>query len=211
MADRSELLKEYKTLAKKADRRLRTLEEAAADREGFKPATQWAYASAMKDIEHRFGEGANRFDRVLPEKTSKAGIEAAINEVKSFLDKNTSTITGIKSVYKDRADQLNEIYGTDFKWQDMANFFNSGTFDKLNNKYGSDLVFVMIAQKQKQPEQIIQEIRIASKRGKRIPRDQVNEQIYEDLLQQDLTQRELKRYRTAVKKAQSRRKKLKKI
>ena len=51
---KAQLVKEYKALAKKADRRLRELEKLSEESE-WKDATRFAYARAMKDIEHRFG------------------------------------------------------------------------------------------------------------------------------------------------------------
>lgn len=137
MADKEELLKEYKKLAKRADQRLIRL-EALAHEEHYHGATSYAYARAMRDIHTWSGEGANRFNTKAPESSQQ--LQAKINDIKQFLEADTSTKSGITKVYKRRADTTNKKYGTNFNWQDLANFYESESNKKLAKKYGSKTV-----------------------------------------------------------------------
>ena len=126
--DRSELLKIYRTAAKAADQRLVRLEKLTQE-ENFKVADKWAYARAMRDIEQYSGEGATRFN-VKPPKTM-TGLEAKIEDIKTFLRAPSSTKGGIKRMYVDRAAKINEEYGTDFTWEEIGKFFENKRWKKL--------------------------------------------------------------------------------
>lgn len=126
-------------LAKMADTRLRRLEKLSKE-SGFENVTRYAYANAMHDIKSLYG-GGKTFQRRA--KKTKAGaynekqIQAQISAVKRFLESPTSTKGGIKKVYKGRADTINSRYGTNFTWEDMGKFFESGLAEKLDTKYAS--------------------------------------------------------------------------
>jgi len=51
-------------------------------------------------------------------------LQGQINAVKRFLDAPTSAKKSIDELFKRRADSLNEHYGTNFEWQDLANVFD---------------------------------------------------------------------------------------
>ena len=192
---KAELLADYKAIAKKADRRLRNLEKAAEARPYYQTATEWAYARAMKDIESRFGEGVTRFDRKLPAKASRLQITAAIADVETFLDSPTSTITGIKNVYEKRTKTINEKYGTDYKWEDLADLLSSGQYDKLANTYGSQTAWKTIGEMQKKKKEIAEEMNLISSTHKRISsKDEtaINKEIARRLAENGLTLEGLK-------------------
>ena len=192
---KAELLADYKAIAKKADRRLRNLEKAAEARPYYQTATEWAYARAVKDIESRFGEGVTRFDRKLPAKASRLQITAAIADVETFLASPTSTITGIKNVYEKRTKTINEKYGTDYKWEDLADLLSSGQYDKLANTYGSQTVWKTIGEMQKKKKEIAEEMNLISSTHKRISsKDEtaINKEIARRLAENGLTLEGLK-------------------
>lgn len=190
---KAELLAEYKAIAKRADRRLRNLEKASA-RPYYKTATEWAYSRAMKDIESRFGEGVTRFDRKLPKKAGRLQIIAAISDVQTFLDAPTSTLTGIKNVYEKRTKTINERFGTDFKWEDLADLLSSGQYDKLANTYGSQTTWKTIGEMQKKKKEIAEEMNLISSSHKRISRKDesaINKEIARRLAEKGLSIEEL--------------------
>lgn len=187
---KAELLADYKAIAKRADRRLRNLEKAASARPYYKTATEWAYARAMKDIESRFGEGISRFDRKLPAKSSRLQIIAAISDVQTFLDAPTSSLSGIKNVYEKRTQTINEKYGTDFKWEDLADLLSSGQYDKLANTYGSQTTWKTIGEMQKKKKEIADEMNLINSNHKRISsKDEsaINKEIVRRLSESGLT------------------------
>lgn len=141
MTEREQLEAEYKKLAKKADRRLRALESYAHDKH-FSGIKGYAYARAMRDIQQYSGVGAKRFDTKAPENTNQ--LKAKINDIKQFLDAPTSTKTGVKQIYQKRADTININQGTNFSWQDLANYFESASSEKIAKEYGSKTMIMAI-------------------------------------------------------------------
>ena len=147
---RSSLEAEYRKLAKRADQRLVRLEAAAA-KPGYESVTQYAYKKAMRDIRAWSGENASRFNTKPPKNTNQ--LKAKIADIKRFLSSASSTIgatretRGIKQIYQERANTINEKYDTNFKWQDLAKLFESGLWEKLKSSdtYSSDADFQTIA------------------------------------------------------------------
>lgn len=126
------LVKEYKKLAKKADASLRATEAYQHDK-NFAIMIKWAYAKAQKDIQ-RFG-GGKRFDTKPPE--SKAVLQAKINAINDYLDAPTRTKTGVRKIYIEKAKTINEKYGTNFKWDEVGEFFESEAWERLDSVYAS--------------------------------------------------------------------------
>ena len=131
-------LARYNKLAKKADRRMRELERFSRYEE-FKPVLNYAYRIAKRDIESwtppEDKDRSPRWQRNAPADTRT--LQAKIRDIEKFLSKKTSTITGVKEVYIKRTNTINKKYGTDFTWQQLANYFESGFAEKSNEKYGS--------------------------------------------------------------------------
>ena len=145
--NREDLVAIYRTLAKSADQRLVRLEAYEHD-ENFKTATKWAYARAMHDIQRWSGSEAYRFNTAPPETDEK--LISKIQDIKHFLESPSSTKKGIISVYKNKADALNASMKRDnpnwkdLKWQDLAGYFESSLWKKLNATYGSDVILQII-------------------------------------------------------------------
>lgn len=192
---KAELVKEYKALAKKADRRLRELEKLSEHGE-WKDATRFAYARAMKDIEHRFGEGETRFDKRIPKQTNKLGVMAAIKDVERFLAMPSSTKSGLITGYRDRANTINEKYG--FKgnerltWKDIAILFQDSTWDQLTHKMTSGQVWKQIAKQKKQEKTIAKQLKKAVEKNQIVSDDaKIMEKIKSNLKKSNLTLKDL--------------------
>ena len=159
----------YRRLAKTADQRLVRLESYEHDKY-FKPATQWAYAKAQKDIQKWQNKGPEdkrlRFNTAPPK--GEEQLLAKINDIKSFLQSPTSTKQGIINVYKKRADTLNRKYGTQFTWQSLAKYYESGQAEAWDAKFGSKTALKTIAQLQKQDKKVKEAIKKAEAKDIRV-------------------------------------------
>lgn len=123
----------YVRLAKVADQRLVRIEKLS-EQKGYEAVTSYSYATAMNDLKN-FGQ--TRFNAKVPDPSTEEGaflFREKLAAVKEFLRAPSSTKSGIKSVYEDKVNTMNERYGTDFTWQDMADFFNTGYAQKLFNE-----------------------------------------------------------------------------
>lgn len=146
----------YNRLATVADKRLQRLEELSK-KENYATANKWAYARAAQDIK-KWGDSSDkpRFRRNVPK--SETDLLSRINDIKAFLEKPTSTKSGITEVYQKRADTLNKKYGADFSWQDLANYYRSGEAAKYDARYGSDTAYKILAAIKDTDEKIVQKI-----------------------------------------------------
>lgn len=145
-----ELINEYNKLAKKADRRMRELERFSRYKE-FEDIKEYAYKVAIHDIKKWTPPGSEgkspRWQRNEPFDTRS--LKAKMLDIKKFLNMKTSTVTGVKDVYMNRAKALNKVaeddgQRPDFTWQQLASYFDSGLFDKTKDTYGSSTVLVAI-------------------------------------------------------------------
>lgn len=139
----TELVKEYRKLAKRADQRLVRL-EALSRSSKYESVLKYAYRVAAKNIES-YGSVKNRprFNTKPPENSNT--LQAKINDIKHFLESVSSTKKGIVSIYEKRAETLNKtmgLYGGEkFTWQELADFFQSKSYEKLASMFGSKTVF----------------------------------------------------------------------
>ena len=182
-ADRLELLKVYRTAAKTADQRLVRLEKLTQE-ENFKIADKWAYARAIRDIEQYSGEDATRFNTKPPK--TLAGLIAKIEDIKTFLKAPSSTKSGIKKMYVERAKKINEDYGMDFTWGEIGTFFEDerwkylgGGKKKDEGKYESGTALKAIGRIRRKFSK--DELKKAIKKGSQIdlkmPDDQVTRTV----------------------------------
>lgn len=148
-----DLKKQFDRLRKGANDRMYELEQSATKDE-YKGVLGYAYAKAQKDIESWGGKNATRFGKA--EKNYNA-LLGQVNDLKRFLSMPSSTTAGIKEIYQKRTNTINRKYGTDFTWQELAKFFDSGLGDKLQN-YGSKTAFKAIGEMQKNKDKIIADI-----------------------------------------------------
>lgn len=154
----NDLVKEYRKLAKRADQRLVRLEKLSAQKD-FKQVKQWAYKNAVTDA-LEWGANVNkpRFNIAPPKST--ISLKAKIQDIKNFLEKPTSTRSGIIDVYEKKAQTLNEKYkdyGLNLNWSDVGTFFQSNLYKKLSKKYSSGTVIKAIATIKQNEDTVIQD------------------------------------------------------
>lgn len=177
---RNELEREYKRLAKQADQRLVRLERYAKQTK-FKGVLQFAYKVAMRDIKAWGGSTATRFNIKAPENTNQ--LKAKIADIKKFLSADSSTLRatktnkGVLSIYEKRAKTLNENYGTNFSWQDLAKFFDSSINEKLDAQMSSDAKMEAIAVIQQNKDAVRKAIKASGEKHIDLDPDKVDDVI----------------------------------
>lgn len=119
----TDLLKEYRKLAKRADQRLVRL-ESYSHQAGLRGAKTYAYRKAINSIES-WG-GTKRFNTKPPK--SERDLAEKINDIKMFLEAPTSTARGIRQINVKRTQSLNETLGTDYTVDELTKFFDVGGF-----------------------------------------------------------------------------------
>ena len=154
----NDLVKEYRKLAKRADQRLVRLEKLSTQKD-FKQVKQWAYKNAVTDaLEWGASPDRPRFNIKPP--SSTISLKAKIQDIKNFLEKPTSTRSGIIDVYEQKAQTLNEKYkeyGLNLNWSDVGTFFESSLYKKLSKKYSSGTVIRAIATIKKNESKVIKD------------------------------------------------------
>lgn len=176
-----DLMAEYRQLAKRADQRMVRLERYSQT-EKYKGVLKFAYRRAQHELKQwnspeRVASGKPlRFNTAPPRtKTGKVNVkslEAKINTIKRFLSSQSSTVKkpkepfagekGIDEVYQKRVKTLNKKWKTDFDWESLAKFFDSGLADKLS-EYGSDIRLRLVAVVQANREQVKKSIESGEK------------------------------------------------
>ena len=168
----------YRRLAKTADQRLVRL-EGYRHQDYFKTATQWAYAGAMQDIQKWSGPDATRFNVAPPE--SEQDKLAKISDMRKFIESPSSTKQGIINIYKKRAETFNKgrydekenrvkgNFGTQFTWQDIALYYESGMAQKWSDRFGSETALRTIAVIQKNRNKIKKAIDKGRLKDLRVP------------------------------------------
>lgn len=158
-------LQYYRRLAKVADQRLVRLEKLA-ETPNFENVTAYAYARAQRDIS-RYTEG-HRFNMKPP--LNKDGtvntrlLNEKIADIKTFISSVSSTKAGIISTYQKRAKTLNDKYGTGYTWEDLADYFQSGDFEKHKKDYGSETIFKALGKIKRAENKVLQDIDNNNKR-----------------------------------------------
>ena len=159
-------LQYYRRLAKVADQRLVRLEKLE-ETPNFENVTAYAYARAQRDIS-RYTEGGHRFNTKPP--LNKDGtvntrlLNEKIADIKTFISSVSSTKGGIISTYQKRAKTLNDKYGTAYSWEDLADYFQSGDFEKHKKDYGSETIFKALGKIKRAENKVLQDIDNNNKR-----------------------------------------------
>lgn len=154
----ADLQKIYRRVAKTADQRLVRLEKLSKQKD-FSQVKQWAYKQAAYDaMEWGASIEKPRFNIKPP--SHKTQLKAKIQDMLNFLDKPTSTRSGIIEVYQSKANTLNEKYkeyGLNLNWSDVGTFFESTLYKKLSKKYSSGTVIKAIATMKQNEKQLIKD------------------------------------------------------
>ena len=157
MATYNDLVKEYRSLAKRADQRLLSLERLSQE-EGFKGVKQFAYARAMRDIKTWSGEGARRYNVKPPKNVQQ--LQAKIQDIKFFLfGTKTSTKRDIVKYYKERQKTFSERFGVNADWKVLARYYSKGINVGFTKDYGSSTALRAIGVIQKNAAEIKKQIR----------------------------------------------------
>lgn len=190
MATYEEMVAQYKKLAKRADQQLKRLEQLSTQ-EHYKGVLKYAYGRAERDIA-AFERGQQydkpRFNRNIPKR--KDQLQARIIDVTNFLESKTNTKSKITNVYKERANTVNKKYGTNFKWQDLANFYESSQAEKLDSQYGSKTLLKAIGSIKKKNIKL-EDIEKVKLKNQRLSDDDVVNEVAIKLLKQGLSVNEL--------------------
>lgn len=149
-----DLRKAYLHLADIADRRMRRLEEYASKDKKYANILKFAYDKAINDIEAELGSGANRFKAGALANGNILNMQSRINDVLKFLNSPTSTISGVKKVYGQRAKVINEKYGLDLTWEQMADFFENESVQATIQNFASDTAMKMLGKYYRNKDEI---------------------------------------------------------
>lgn len=145
----------YRRLAKAADQRLVRIEQLAQN-PLYSNVTKFAYEKALEDIHKWNGETASRFNTVPP--AAPEDMQLKIEQMKSFLGKQTSTQAGINLMYKRMANTINAKYGTNFTYQQIMKYYSSNQNEKWSNMFGSKTALKVIGNIQKSAKKLKKEI-----------------------------------------------------
>ena len=156
------MLKEYITLAKRADQRMVRLERLSKKDSIYEGAKAYAYKRAQSDLSRWVGRtkvDSNKPLRFNVKVSSQKELEMRLKDVKRFLESPTSTPKGIKAKYNKTVKTIKERYGVDMTPEQLANYFESGIAKKFDEKYGSKTALKSLGIIQKSKAQTTQELK----------------------------------------------------
>ena len=122
----------------------------------YQNVKSFAYEKALEDIHKWNGETASRFNTVPP--AAPEDLQLKIEQMKSFLGKQTSTQVGINLMYKRMANTINATYGTNFTYQQIMKYYGSNQNDKWSNMFGSKTALKVIGNIQKSAKKLKKQI-----------------------------------------------------
>lgn len=164
MENKEQLIKEYVKLAKRANKRLYNLEKLSKEK-NFEIVTKWAYARALHDI--KTWDGERRFKTSIPKDINVKRLSAMRNDVYNFLNSKSSTKKDIVKLYIEKTNTFNKKYNTNWTWQEMASYFESGgAKEKLEEKFASSTSLDIIGVFRNNPDQIKKVIDTFNKKHK---------------------------------------------
>lgn len=127
-----ELQDAYKREVQRVNKQLYRLEKAyAGDPERL---METAYGTLMRDIKAEFGD-QKRFGKGMPANIKE--MRKRLNMIRRFYEKPSATLSGMKNVYGKRAATLSKKIGKTFTADDLKNFFDTGIFKALKDRFGS--------------------------------------------------------------------------
>ena len=138
----SQLFDYYKTIAGRANKRLERLEKA-----GMTSGSAYKRAMRTTSTTQVRKSSGRRFSTAKPANIGE--LRKRVREVESFLGNVTSTPGGVRKVSKKIARTIKERYGLDLSPDQVAQTFDSGLWQKLNERYGSSTAVQILAETQK--------------------------------------------------------------
>ena len=144
MALTAEWLESYRLQAQAANKRLQRLERFART-EGNQGSLRWAYAKAQEDIKALRGEGKRRFQappKKLPDdpgelRRLEQKLRRSEKAIHQFREMPSSSVGGLKNIYKKRAKSFSEAAGEDLSEDDLKVIFELGLWELLVQYFGS--------------------------------------------------------------------------
>lgn len=133
-----ELLKEYRRLADRADKRLLRLERLAESDKNFDKVLEYSYKKAT-DRARVWGSTSGKARFAINPPTNERDIKLKIKDIQDFLEKPSSTKSGIVKSYKKRVDNLNKLLPDGAKkltWQEYKEYFEKAEAKNLDTKFG---------------------------------------------------------------------------
>lgn len=146
----------YKRLAKVVDQRLVRIEALSGLRGGAPvPGYDYAYKYAYRKALEALPTDQIRFNATIP-KPGTFEWRERVNAMRNFIMSPSSTKSGIKKTFINKAKTINSRYGTNFTGEELADFFSRGDWDKLYKDYGSDTIFIAIGKIQQLDDKLRQ-------------------------------------------------------
>ena len=181
---------DYRIKAKRADQQLLRLESLSWDKH-FHGVKEFSYKRAIRDIQSWGGD--KRFNTAPPVTVTE--LRAKISDIESFLAKPTSKKSSIVSIYKKRANTINEKYASDFgvkfTWQDIANYYESETATRNDSKYASKTMVRALAVLKGITQKDLEKIEDVNERIQRVSDDKVVNKVAKELLDSGYTYEKL--------------------
>ena len=142
-----ELMAEYKRTSQRLDKQLYRLEKASQNKKEYKNLTKYAYEKMQKEIQN-WSPGNTRWGRTVPGgkdlKQKVRNLQKKLNVMKDLEKLPSFSIKKMKDIYGRAAAQINRDHGTDFEWQDIADFYGSAAAEWMDSQYGSDTVVIAL-------------------------------------------------------------------
>lgn len=173
----------YKTLAKKADERLRQLERMS-EREEYKGVKSYAYKKAMRDIRKMRGAGYTKFGEAKPKNLRQ--LKARQAKIENFLSAPTSEVSKIKEIYEQRVKSLNDSQGTNFTYEDYANYWENVHNGKIMYSRASLRAMSVINDENRTRDKLVEELK---KANENIKNNVIDSEINERMKELGLTDR----------------------
>lgn len=147
---------QFQRLVHMANLRMDKLEKLSKS-EGFKGVTKWSMSNIQYEARlHGYLTPSGRISSKIPNNPKE--LKKRIKELQRFLTSPTSTKSGIIKIYQKRADTINKRYGTTFSWQELGTYFESGTAEKYDSKYGSKTALKSLGEIQKNASEIKKQV-----------------------------------------------------
>lgn len=177
-----ELQAMYKREVARVNKQLYRLEKALAGKP--ERLAESAYGTLMKEIKKEFGE-QRRFGKGIPANVNI--YHKRMNMIRRFYEKPSATLSGWRGVHQKRAETYTKKLGMNLTADDLKDFFESGLWKELLDRFGSAKAIKYWKTVEKQKDRIVQQLNEGKKvtfRG-RLAKD-INEMGVDDLLREYL-------------------------